>query len=518
MSKKTASLRNQKEEVFSTKINPIAKVKKTRIKVIGIGGGAGMIISEIASEIKQACFVAANTDAQALKTVSKKVGCFQFGQALTCGLGTGMNPEKGKEAAQNEKERIKKLCQGQDICIIIACLGGGTGSGAASVFAKISKELNNLTYGIFTLPFKFEGEKKMEISREALAEIKNYLNAMTIIPNERVFQVIDKETPLKQSFSFINKNLAENLKGLIETIYNPGLINIDFADIRTIFEGQGKLVYLNTVETSRAQARQGRAQRQDGAEASLIKEGSVKDLTARLLNSPLYPYKIQGAKGVLFNIAGERNLSLSEVNQISKSISELVSPEAKIIFGISQKRKYPKTIKAFLLAVGCLGEKAKFNEIKISSTRASRSAQRIERSASEVRISKKDQSPTKLAKKIKEKEKIKIKGEKVKIKINKKRKKKILTEIPINTEIKPIAQASEGRRKDEVSSTKVTDIKKEKVGDETSSHISRFASLRSARVRKNGLQIKKEAQDIEREILEKEKFWETPAFLRRKKT
>ncbi|MBZ1348232.1 MAG: cell division FtsZ family protein [Candidatus Nealsonbacteria bacterium] len=318
----------------SGKGSSIDKVKKIKIKVIGIGGGAGMIVSEIASEIKQSCFVAANTDAQALKTISKKVSCFQFGQAITNGLGTGMNPEKGREAAQNEKERIKKLCLGQDICIIVACLGGGVGSGAAPVFAKISKNLGNLTYGIFTLPFKFEGEKKMEISRDALSNAKKHLNAMTIIPNERVFQVIDKETSLKQSFSFINKNLAENLKGLIEIIYNPGLINIDFADIQTIFEGQGRLVYLNTVESSKTQ--------------------TDKDLIARLLSSPLYSYKIKGAKGVLFNIAGEKNLYLADVNQISKAISELVNPEAKIIFGISQKRKPSKGIKVFLLAIGCL--------------------------------------------------------------------------------------------------------------------------------------------------------------------
>jgi cell division protein FtsZ len=309
------------------------KIKKTKIRIIGIGGGGGNIVSEIASEISKASFVVANTDIKSLKSCSKKVTKFQFGQNLTHGLGTGMNPELGKAAAQSEKERIKKLLEGQDLCILVVCLGGGTGSGAVSTFAKISKNLANLTYGIFTLPFKFEGEKKMEIAINSLKEAKNHLNAITIIPNEKVFQVISKDTPLKEALSTINKFLSESLKGLIETIYEPGLINIDFADLKTILEGRGRLAYLNTIEAQQ-------------------KEGTIKDIAAKVLNSPLYPYTIRGAKGVLFNIAGEKNLSLADVNQISKAISELVNPEAKIIFGISQHKKYSNIIKTVLLATG----------------------------------------------------------------------------------------------------------------------------------------------------------------------
>jgi len=148
------------------------KAKRTKIRVIGIGGGGGNIVSELAQNLEKATFFAANTDLKALKEVSRKVKRFSFGESLTHGLGTGMNPELGELAAQNEKEKIKKILEGQDLLIIIACLGGGIGSGAAPIFAKISRSLENLTYGIFTLPFKFEGEKKMEIAREALKKDK----------------------------------------------------------------------------------------------------------------------------------------------------------------------------------------------------------------------------------------------------------------------------------------------------------------------------------------------------------
>lgn len=333
ISKKTTK-KGKKQQVVEEAANQPEAIRRTKIRVVGIGGGGGNIVSEIASKISKASFVVANTDLQALRTTKRNILRFQFGQDLTHGLGTGMNAELGMAAAQNEKDKIKKILESQDLCILVSSLGGGTGTGATPIFARISKSLGNLTYGIFTLPFKFEGERKMEIATEALKKIKNHLNAITIVPNERVFQVIDKNTPLKEALSVINKNLAESLEGLIETIYEPGLINIDFADFRTILEGRGRLAYLNAVAVPK-------------------KEGSVKELINRALNSPLYPYSIKGGKGVLFNIAGEKDLSLSEVSQISKTISELVNPEAKIIFGIAQKKKYSDILKTTLMVTGC---------------------------------------------------------------------------------------------------------------------------------------------------------------------
>jgi len=455
-------------------------IKKTKIRVIGIGGGGSSIVSEIASRVKKASFVVANTDRQALKEASRKAIRFQFGQNLTYGLGTGMNAELGEIAAQQEKEKIKKLLEGQDLCLIVACLGGGAGSGAAPVFAKISKNLGNLTYGIFTLPFKFEGEKKMEIAKRTLEKIRPSLNALSIIPNERIFQIIDKATPLKTALSAINKNLAESLEGLIETIYQPGLINIDFADLKTILEGQGRLAYLNTVAVPR-------------------KEGSFQEVIEKVLNSPLYPYPIQGAKGVLLNIAGEKELGLAEVSQISKTISELLNKEAKIIFGISHKKKYSNLIKTTLLATGC--------GLKVFAGKAKKKRRRrkiISKPLPAVPTPPSPPLPKKQPKKPKQKletkktKKLKKpKLEKVKIKVQKEPEEKVTPQPEAEDYNPPTTQGAlrEGGGR---------------VGVPAKSEV-------PEKVRKNALQIKKEAEEAEKEMLEKEKFWESPAFLRRKK-
>ena len=448
-----------------------AGIKRTKIRVIGIGGGGGSIISEIALKMPKASFVVANTDLQALKNAGRKALRFHFGESLTHGLGTGMNTELGREAAQNEKEKIKKIMEGQDLCILVACLGGGTSSGAVPIFARVAKNLGILTYGIFTLPFKFEGEKKMEIARESLKAVKNHLNTLSVIPNEKVFQIVSKETPLKQAFSIINKHLIESLGGLIETIYEPGLINIDFADFKTILEGKGKLAYLNTVEVQR-------------------RGSSAKDLIAQVLSSPLYPYTVKGAKGVLFNIAGEKNLSLSEVNVISKTISELTNTEAKIIFGISQSQKYSDNIKTTLLATGCgmkLFPKTKKKRKKKKKPPLSTAVEKRKRRTR------------------KRKKKIVKKLQPVKRKITKPKRKKR----------RRIKRKKTKKRKEK---TRLNRKPKEKVAPapENETESTNISDENKVKVRKNGLQIKKETEEAEKEMLEKEKFWEIPAFLRRK--
>lgn len=261
-------------------------VHKIKIKVIGIGGGGSSIVSEIASKISflgrdKISFIAIDTNPQALKRVNPKVSRFFFGENITHSLGTGMDPELGKTVARAEKEKIKKIFKGADLFILIASLGGGTGSGAVPVLSKISKDFGNLTYGIFTLPFKFEGEKKMQIARESLERLKPNISAISILPNEKIFQVIDKKTPLKTALSFLNKNLAESLESLLELAYLPGLINIDFADLRAILNfdpvfKKGKLTYLN----------------------SLVIEGKdkVNQAIKKIVSSPLYPY---GRKSVV---------------------------------------------------------------------------------------------------------------------------------------------------------------------------------------------------------------------------
>ena len=419
-------------------------IKRTKIRVIGIGGGAGSIISEIACRIKKADFVVANTDLRALKTV-KKVKKFQFGQGLTGGLGTGMNPELGETAALQEKDKIKKIFEGQDLCIIIACLGGGTGSGATSVFAKLSKSAGCLTYGIFTLPFEFEGEKKMEIAKDGLEKTRPHLNAFSVIPNERIFQIIDKNTPLRDALSAINERLVKNLEGLIEMIYLPGLINIDFADLKTILFGRGRLAYLNTLE---------------------IGEPDKEETAKKIISSPLYPYTIRGARGILYNMAGGRDLQLSRVSQISKIISELVNKNAKIIFGINQSLKQEDKLKITLLAIGCVLKDDLIKIVKKIHPVKSRKARIPLKAKLFNRVEKK--------KKIRRRKKPKLRPPKFS--------KKILAGKP-----KP----------------KIKEEKKEVV-------------ISDGKIRRNALQLKKVIEEEEKEIIEREKAWETPAILRRK--
>jgi len=440
-------------------------IKKTKIRVIGIGGGGGAIVSEIASHMPKASFAVINTDAQALRSAGKKVIRLQIGQDLTQGLGTGMNAELGREAAISEKEKIEKLLEGQDLCILVSCLGGGAGSGAAPVVARLSRSLGNITYGIFTLPFNFEGEKKTEIAKDALDQVKNYLNALTLIPNERVFQIIDKSTPLKEALSVINRNLSDSLEGLIDTIYQPGLINIDFADFRTILESKGKLAFLNTVEIQR-------------------KEGSTKEMVEQVLSSPLYPYSIRGAKGILFNIAGEKKLSLVEVGEISRAISALSHPEAKIIFGISQNPRRADTIRTTLLATGC--------GMKFFPTKPQKKVvKKVKKKVAQEPVVEEKPKPKPRPKKPKPKKVVveEIKPEKKKVKAVVKKKVKIVP--------KPVPQANV---------------------DQSVQRVGVFAAeeQKDDKVRKNALQIRKESEEVEQEMLEKEKFWETPAFLRKK--
>ena len=463
-------------------------IKRTKIRVIGIGGGGGNIVSELAQGVKRASFLAANTDLQALKEISRKVERFPFGQSFTHGLGTGMNPELAEIAGQNEQERIKKILQGQDLVILIACLGGGTGSGAAPLFAKISKSLGNLTYGIFTLPFKFEGEKKMEIAKTALNNIKPKLNTITILPNERIFQVIDKTTPLKTALSSINRNLATALTGLIETIYQPGLINIDFADLRTILYGQGRLAYLNTISLPK-------------------KEGTAKEAVERALISPLYSYGIKGAKGVLFNIIGEKGISLEEVNQISKTISEKANPEAKIVFGLQPlspgKRNIGQDIiKTTVFATGCAAKIFPDETTKRKVIRKKKKYLKPKRK----RVKTKVNAVSRVSKKIPQKE------ENTEAKSVQKPENKI-KKIKKNQSKKMKARKQKEAPKESFQPKKIEEVAQENLKNGAAEQNKTI----EVKIRKSALEVKKESEEAEKEMMEKEKHWETPAFLRQKK-
>ncbi|MFH1181287.1 MAG: cell division protein FtsZ [bacterium] len=416
-------------------------IRRTKIRVVGIGGGGGNIVAEIASRVKGASFVIANTDKQAIKESGLSKNIFQFGESLTHGLGTGMNPEAGRAAAESDKERIKKILQDQDLVILIATLGGGAGSGAVPVFAQVSRNLKNLTFGIFTLPFKFEGERKMEIALASLEQLRPNLNAFVLLPNERIFQIVDKNTPLTKAFLAINKILSESLGGLIRTVFSPGLINIDFADLKTVLNSRGKLAYLNIVEVPKS-------------------ETSAKDCIEKLLNSPLYPYGIRGAKGVIFNIEGEKDLKLDEIRQISEGVAKVASKDAKIIFGVAQGGSNKNLIKTTLLATGCC--------LKI------------------------DREPVSQVKKIVKKE-VKKQEKRKRRSVPKPKTGKVVQAPPI---AEPVSQAGAPTKEQGTSL---------------------FGEKTDLKIRKNALQVKEEVEEEEAKMLAEEKFWETPPFLRGKR-
>lgn len=303
---------------------------RAKIRVVGIGGGAGSIVSEIGKSLHKASFFIADTDVRSFRN-RKGIQSFLFGQKITHGLGTGLNAELAKTAAEQEKEKILKFLGGQDIVIFIVCLGGGLGSGAAKIFAESAKNSGCITFGIFTLPFKFEGQSKYRSARTALKELREMFNVSITIPNERIFKVIDSNTAITKAFSIVNKNLAESLGGLIDLIYSPGVINIDFADLRAVLKGNGNLAFLNIVETSG--------------------KNRADETIKKIFNNPLYEKNDFVAEKILFNIAGGGNLSMFEVDKISREISS-GNPKAKIIFGISKNPRYKNSIRTVLLMTG----------------------------------------------------------------------------------------------------------------------------------------------------------------------
>jgi len=313
------------QEEFSTR-----SLFRAKIKVIGLGGGGGSIVSEIGRSLAKATFVIADTDIRALR---KRPGIkyFWFGQDLTHGLGTGVNVDLAKQAAEIAKEKISNYFKDQDIIIFVASLGGGLGSGATQVFADAAREFGGITFGIFTLPFKFEGKNKQRIAFNALKELRKSLNVSLVIPNEKIFKVIDTSTPITTAFSTVNKSLIESLESLIDLIYNPGIINIDFADLRTILRGRGNSAFLNTIEESG--------------------KNRVEKICEKVFKNPLLQSSSFEAERILFNIAGPANLSMFEVEKISSHIANL-NPKAKIIFGISKDSKLKNRIKTTILMTG----------------------------------------------------------------------------------------------------------------------------------------------------------------------
>ena len=292
-----------------------------RIKVIGVGGsGKNTVNHMINSKVKGVDFIAANTDVQDLhhSLAKKKI---HIGKNLTRGLGTGMNPELGKRAVEETKEEIQEAIKGADMVFIACGMGGGTGSGAAPVVARTAKENGCLTVAVVTKPFFFEGAQRMKIAETAINELKQAVDALIIIPNDRLLQTVEKNITAKNAFAICDNILKEAVEGISDLITTPGIINIDFADIRSVMENAG---------------------------AALMGIGSASgdnravDAAKAAISSPLLEISINGAKGVLFSIAGGDDLTMFEIQDAAKVITESVDPNAKIIFGTVRDDKLKK--------------------------------------------------------------------------------------------------------------------------------------------------------------------------------
>lgn len=469
--KKTKKLSRPKEakEKKPFRRKETIRLPRTKIKIIGIGGGGNSIVAEIATELKRAYFVAANTDLQALKKIAKVGHIFPFGEALTHNLGTGMDPGLGELAAQKEKQRIEKLFQGVDLTILVSCLGGGTGSGSLPIFAEAAKKAGSDVLAILTLPFKFEGEKKAAIAERCLEKVEPFLQGQIIISNERIFRLVDKKTPLQGALSQINQILGQSLGSLIEVFYSPGFINIDFSDLKTTLKGKEKLAYLHSVTAGGAER---------AARASQL-----------LFQNPLYEYTIKKPKRILFNIAGGKDLKISEVEKIARTIWEK-NPRAKIIFGVSQRPGQDKEIKVTILALGSQEEpKAKKKKIRFLKTKKPTTVQ-----GEESEEKPKEPEPEPEPKPEPEKEKDSV-PQKIKIKKGRSAKAKAKTKKVLTGK-----KSGQPRRKKRKLPAPAPEAKK-----------------RTAALRRNALDLKKEAKKIEKELLAQESRWDVPAFLRRKR-
>jgi cell division protein FtsZ len=292
-----------------------------RIKVIGIGGsGKNTVNYMVNSKVKGVDFIAINTDAQDLhNSLAKKK--IHIGKNLTRGLGTGMNPELGKRAVEETKEEVQEAIKGADMVFITGGMGGGTGSGAAPVVAHTAKENGCLTVAVVTKPFFFEGVQRMKIAESAIEELKQAVDALIIIPNDRLLQTVDKDITARNAFAICDNILKEAVEGISDLITTPGIINIDFADIRSVMENAGAaLIGIGTASGDNRAVEAARA----------------------AISSPLLEISINGAKGVLFSIAAGDDLTMFEIQDAAKVITESVDPNAKIIFGTVRDEKIKK--------------------------------------------------------------------------------------------------------------------------------------------------------------------------------
>ncbi|MEK7642126.1 MAG: cell division protein FtsZ [Patescibacteria group bacterium] len=313
-----------------------------RIKVLGVGGSGGNAVNHmITSKVKGVDFISINTDSQDLhRAMTKKR--IHIGKNITRGLGTGMNPELGKRAVEETRDEIQDAVKGADMVFVTCGLGGGTGSGASPMVARVAKELGCLTVAVVTKPFFFEGRQRSRIAEAALEDLRKEVDAIIVIPNDRLLSAISKDTSVKNAFGMCDEILRQAVEGISDLITTPGLINIDFADIRTVMENAGSALM---------------------GIGSASGENRAIEAAKAAINSPLLDVSITGSKGVLFSIAGGEDLTMFEIQDAAKVITESIDPEAKIIFGTVRDDKLKKNeIKITVIATG-------FPETNVSSSR-----------------------------------------------------------------------------------------------------------------------------------------------------
>ena len=307
------------------------------IKVIGVGGGGNNAVNRmVESELNGVQFLSVNTESQVLE-LSKADVTIQIGEKVTKGLGAGANPQIGEAAAQESREDIIKALEGADMVFVTAGMGGGTGTGAAPVVAECAKEVGALTVGVVTKPFAFEGKRRRAAAEKGIEFLTQKVDTIIVIPNDKLLQVVDKKCSLSDAFGKADDVLRQGIKGISDLIQIPGLINLDFADVKTIMTEQGEALMGIGVATG---------------------ENRAADAAKMAINSPLLETSIDGAKGILLNISGSANLSLFEINEAAEIISDAADPDANIIFGSVIDESLGDKVQVTVVATG-FGNNAK---------------------------------------------------------------------------------------------------------------------------------------------------------------
>ncbi|MEW6243063.1 MAG: cell division protein FtsZ [Bacillota bacterium] len=312
------------------------------IKVVGVGGaGTNAVNRMISAGLRGVDFVAINTDAQAL-AVSNAVHKLQIGTNLTRGLGAGANPDIGEKAAEESREDIRKAVQGADMVFITAGMGGGTGTGAAPIVAELAKESGALTVAVVTRPFAFEGRRRSQVADRGIARLREKVDTLITIPNDRLLQIAEKRTSMLEAFAVADDVLRQGVQGISDLIAVPGLINLDFADVRTIMMNTGSALMGIGVAGGENRA-------QEAAKAAI--------------SSPLLETSIHGAKGVLLSITGGEDLGIFEVNEAAEIVAAAADPEANIIFGAVIDESFKEQIRVTVIATGFDGYRGKLEDV-----------------------------------------------------------------------------------------------------------------------------------------------------------